>query len=556
MSEEPLNQLGDYEILCALKSGGMGQVFLGRKIGAHGFERMVAIKTMLNEIDGQLDARTMFLDEARLVARLDHPAIAQIFDFGEIDNYLYIVLEYVAGVSMSELLKLHGTALPPRVALDLIAQVCRGLHAAHQLTDDSGRSLGVVHRDVSPQNIMVGFSGAPKVIDFGIALHRARTAPVTEYGMLKGKPCYMAPEQFKSDPIDRRVDVFAACVVLYEALTHRRLFGGNSVYAIAKAVCERTIRPPSRFVPRLLPDLDAVVMRGLERNPLDRYGSCAELAAELEKIEEQVGGANLRQFVEETLGEKATLHSEFIGKVRSGKLEMPTGKREGQKAPLPGTHRTVPLASSPVATRVIRRRPRRKSRAELGLIAFALAVAIAVSAAWFLWFGGEGGPEVVAITPAPTTMSGRRMQDLKKTMDAVPVVTGSADRRAEAKPGDFSAERGSESKHEPQQDRPARRGTASRTPIRKGSQRDPPKTELLRPKTPKGSAQLTFLTRGPYAVVRLDGKTLGVTPKMAHEIESGTHLVEFLDPKSNELRYRTKIRVAPGEHKRIWAPKP
>ncbi len=230
-------RIGDYEILSALKSGGMGDVLLARRHGPAGFEQLCAVKTVRAELAATPVARAMFLDEARLLARLSHPGIAQIIDFGEASGVAFMVMEYVPGMSFRGL---SDKAAPPAVVCQAVAQACRGLHAAHELRDlIDGHLLGVVHRDISPDNLMLGYDARVKVLDFGIALVRGRQAPVTELGTLKGKPPYMSPEQLKNHALDRRSDVFSIAVVLWELLAREPLFRGDSIYAVARAVESR-----------------------------------------------------------------------------------------------------------------------------------------------------------------------------------------------------------------------------------------------------------------------------------------------------------------------------
>src|ERR1043165_8160610 len=223
----------------------MGAVLLGRRRGPGAFEQLVAIKTIRVEFAQTAAVRAMFLDEAAILARLNHPAIATVHDFVEQGGTLYMVMEYVAGIAFRDAM-LHG--LPPVIAARAIAEACRGVHAAHELRDLAGGLLGVVHRDISPDNLMFGFDGHIKVIDFGIALIKNRQAPVTELGTLKGKPPYMSPEQVKNEGIDRRSDVFSLAVVLWEMLTRRALFEGDSIYAVALAVESAAISAPSKVV--------------------------------------------------------------------------------------------------------------------------------------------------------------------------------------------------------------------------------------------------------------------------------------------------------------------
>ncbi|MBC7976593.1 MAG: serine/threonine protein kinase, partial [Myxococcales bacterium] len=272
-------RFGAYEILYELSSGGMGAVLLGRRRGPGTFEQLVAIKTIL-PIHAQTElVRAMFLDEAALLARLSHPGIATVHDFGEDGGTLYMVMEYVAGIPFRDVV---GDGMPPAIAARAIAEACRGVHAAHELRDLAGHVLGVVHRDISPDNLMLGFDGHVKVIDFGIALVKNRQAPVTELGTVKGKPPYMSPEQLKNEAIDRRSDVFSLAVVLWEMLTGRGLFEGDSIYAIARAVEHQEILPPSQVVGAPLPPgLDAAVMSALERDPSRRTPSAAAFAEQL-----------------------------------------------------------------------------------------------------------------------------------------------------------------------------------------------------------------------------------------------------------------------------------
>ncbi len=219
------------EILTKLSSGGMGDVLLARRRGVHGFEKLLAVKTIRGDLARRNDIRAMFHDEAKLVARLDHPAIAQVYDFGEEDGLLYLAMEYVPGLSLNKLLVKRQRPVPHLIAARIAADVCRGLHAAHQLTDVEGKPLGVVHRDVTPGNVILTFDGHVKILDFGIAFMNERESPDTQVGELKGKPSYMAPEQLRGERVDRRSDLYSLSVVLHEMLTGRKLFTKNNITA-------------------------------------------------------------------------------------------------------------------------------------------------------------------------------------------------------------------------------------------------------------------------------------------------------------------------------------
>src|SRR5689334_7224321 len=292
----------------------MGAVLLGRRRGPGAFEQLVAIKTILADYAQTPAVRAMFLDEAAILARLNHPAIATVHDFGEQGGVLYMVMEYVAGIPFREVMH-HG--LPPGVAARAIAEACRGVHAAHELRDLAGHLLGVVHRDLSPDNLMLGFDGHVKVIDFGIALVKNRQAPVTEFGTLKGKPPYMSPEQIKNEPIDRRSDVFSLAVVAWEMLTGQSLFQGDSIYTIALAVEQQAIAPPSRARGEALPlGLDAVVMNALDRDLSRRTPTAARFADELEQIAR--GSETIAAWTERELAGRREYHRSWLASVVAG----------------------------------------------------------------------------------------------------------------------------------------------------------------------------------------------------------------------------------------------
>src|SRR5262245_25769333 len=268
-AEEPVASISAFEILTKLSSGGMGDVLLARRHGAHGFEKLLAVKTIRGDLARRPDIRAMFLDEARLVARLDHPAIANVYDFGEEDGTLYLAMEYVAGIALNKLLVKRQAALPPVVALRIAAEVCRGIHAAHELTDLEGKNLGVVHRDLSPGNLILTFDGHMKILDFGIAYLHNRESPDTQVGELKGKPSYMAPEQLRAERVDRRSDLYSLSVVLHEMLTGRKLFTKNNVVATVLAVERGDVPKPSELHSVLPKELDPIIMKGLAKSAAD-----------------------------------------------------------------------------------------------------------------------------------------------------------------------------------------------------------------------------------------------------------------------------------------------
>lgn len=280
-------RIGRYKVICELASGGMATVYLAYLGGLGGFQRLVAIKRLHPHLSEEKEFVNMFLDEARLVAEIRHPHVVPTLDIDQTPQGLCLVMEYVEGGAFSNLLVYaaqheENGRLDPGIAIRVVLDSLGGLHAAHELTDADGGPRGLVHRDVSPQNILVGTSGNSMILDFGIARASQRLTS-TRVGQMKGKLAYMAPEQATGKDVDRRADVFAAGIVLWEALTGRRLFrGSNEVDTLTRLLNDRV--PPIREIEPSVPEeLETAVMKALEREPDDRYPTCADFAEHLEK---------------------------------------------------------------------------------------------------------------------------------------------------------------------------------------------------------------------------------------------------------------------------------
>ncbi|MCA2980082.1 MAG: serine/threonine protein kinase [Myxococcaceae bacterium] len=276
-------RFGRYELLRKIAAGGMGQVLLARK-GAEGFEKLVVIKRILPHLVEDEEFFTMFVDEAKITMRLDHPNIARINEFGVEGGVHFIEMEYVAGEDVRRLDKrarVTGKALPLGVVLRIIADAAAGLDFAHKAKDAKGEPLNLVHRDVSPQNVLVGFDGAVKLIDFGVAKAAGR-AQHTATGILKGKFPYMSPEQADGYDLDARSDVFALGIVLWELLTGKRLFKGENDLMTQRLVKACQVPPPSQVDPSVPAALDEVVLRALAKAPGDRYADAGAFRMALE----------------------------------------------------------------------------------------------------------------------------------------------------------------------------------------------------------------------------------------------------------------------------------
>src|SRR5262245_56970149 len=270
---QPQARLGRYELLARLATGGMGEIFLAKLEGAEGFEKLYVVKRILAHLADDARFRQMLVAEAQIASKMSHPNICQVFELGETDGQLYIVMEYLEGVSLLPLLRRfsrENTALDLGFVSGVIQQVTDAMNYAHELKDRDGGFLGIIHRDVTPSNIFLTDSGVAKVLDFGIAKARGASTQ-TQEGTVKGKYAYMAPEQLKGSAIDRRVDIFALGVVLYEMLALRRLFQRKTDYLTFRAVMEQPIPDIRHYRPDLPEAVADTIARALDRDPGTRF---------------------------------------------------------------------------------------------------------------------------------------------------------------------------------------------------------------------------------------------------------------------------------------------
>jgi serine/threonine-protein kinase len=280
----PSQRFGRYVLRELKAKGGMAEIFDADMVGTEGFSKRVALKRMLPHLSDSKSFVDMFLDEARLASRLSHPNVVQVFDFGEVEGRYFISMEYLEGESLSVLVRNAGNKpLPQRVVLQIMAAAADGLHHAHAFVDN-GKPLNIVHRDISPSNIMITYQGGVKVLDFGIARAADRQQDATETGIVKGKVPYCSPEQLRGDDLDSRSDIFALGVVLYELLVGKWLFRREKQLDSVLAVLNAEIAPPSSLRPDLDPRLDAVVLKALERDVTKRYQTANELRRDLEAL--------------------------------------------------------------------------------------------------------------------------------------------------------------------------------------------------------------------------------------------------------------------------------
>ena len=327
-SSKPVRIVGRYALYDAIAAGGMATVHYGRLLGPVGFSRTVAIKRLHAQYARDPEFAAMFLDEARLAARIRHPNVVPTLDVVATDGELFLVMEYVPGESFARLMRTAsrlGTVVPPRIVIAVVCGLLRGLHAAHEATNERGEPLGIVHRDVSPPNILVGSDGQSRVLDFGVAKAAGRLQ-TTRDGVLKGKLAFMAPEQLRGKAVDRRTDIFAASAVFWEGLTGRRLFHGDNEGEVIARVMEGTVPPPSSVIPaeqtnaeslRVVRALDPIVLKGLATRPEDRYDTARAMAVAIEREVTPAGVSEVGDWVEQIAKDVLVTRAQAVADIES-----------------------------------------------------------------------------------------------------------------------------------------------------------------------------------------------------------------------------------------------
>ncbi len=307
---------GPYRLLERIAAGGMAEVFRAKRAGVEGFEKVLAVKRILPHLSDNKEFVEMFIDEAKMVAGLSHPNIVQIFDLGKIDTTYFIAMEHVQGKDLRTILKQakeRGLRIPLDLSVLIVGKVCSALEYAHRKRDEHGEAMRIVHRDISPQNILISFEGEVKLTDFGIAKATSK-ASGTDRGALRGKLLYMSPEQASGHPMDRRSDVFSLGVVFYEMITDTKPFLGSSEKGILEMVRDCKFERPRALNPKIPESLEKVLLKALEKDPERRYQDASEMYRGLERVlrERQPPAATeLARFMEVLFETGATaLHDE------------------------------------------------------------------------------------------------------------------------------------------------------------------------------------------------------------------------------------------------------
>jgi serine/threonine-protein kinase len=387
----------------------MATVHLGRLMASAGFSRTVAIKRLYPQFAKDPEFVAMFLDEALLAARVRHPNVVGTIDVVALDGELLLVMEYVHGESLSRLLRNeaeHDRVVPLRIASGLMSGVLQGLHAAHEARTETGLPLGIVHRDVSPHNVIVGQDGAPRVLDFGVAKAAWRTQTTRE-GQIKGKLAYMSPEQLLNQEVDRRADIFAASTVLWEVLTGSRLFSAEQPGAVFHRVLHEPVVAPSQKRPEVPPELDELVLKGLSKDRALRFATAREMAFALEKIVPPASAGEVSLWVEEVARETLAKRAKQVDGIESSAasrsevaavvdppavIQAAGGAGGGSSDSSASAHKEALASSVATVSEVLGTgtpRSATRSRLRIGLAVGAVALAGLGALSFGRWLGGS-----------------------------------------------------------------------------------------------------------------------------------------------------------------------
>ena len=408
-----VRRIGRYALHGELASGGMAAVHLGRLLGPVGFSRTVAIKRLHAQNARDPEFVAMFLDEARLVSRIKHPNVVPTLDVVTLEGEVFIVMEYVHGAPVSRIMMALGKRkerMPVNTAVGIALGMLEGLHAAHEAKNEDGRPLGIVHRDVSPQNVIVGADGVTRVLDFGIA-KAAERLQQTEDGSFKGKLGYMPPDVLSGAQVDRRADLWGVAVVLWEMLVGKRLFfNSESPHALVRMIVEGEVMAPGTRREGVSKDLDEVILKALSKDPNDRYQTAREFALALEDAARPLSSRAIGEWLNVLMADELQQRAETIEQIeRATKLHPPSLgtvrtmalTESGQAATLASSQPPSSLGPQPVSSSVDIALPMR--RAPYGKLAVVLALLLLGVVAFLLLRTGPA--TTIATKPVEPTPS-------------------------------------------------------------------------------------------------------------------------------------------------------
>ncbi len=445
--EEPVDgvKFGQYVLTEKIATGGMAEVWKARMRGVEGFQKIVAIKKILPHLSDNQDFIEMFVDEAKLAAQLNHNNIIHIYDLGKIQNSYYIAMEYIDGYDLKTILRRgeeRGNPMTVELALFIASKLASALDYAHRKKDFEEKEMGLVHRDVSPQNVLVSQEGDIKLCDFGIA-KAASKASHTQAGALKGKLQYMSPEQAWGRSIDRRSDIFALATVLFEMLTNRKLFTGDNELSILEQVREARVQPPSLYNDEVTPEIDKIVIKALQKDPANRYQTAGEMARDLDAVlysfKPTPTSADLAIYMHRISAPEPEPFDAAETMIDTPLPVIPPAPAPAvAPAPAPvAAAAAAPVAAAPFAAAAPYEEPK-KGKSPIVLIAAVVLVLLAAGAGAFVLLRGRGDAPVAttaSTTAAPSTTSAAATQTIVPVADTpasalVPTATAPATQTA------------------------------------------------------------------------------------------------------------------------------
>lgn len=553
----PGNVVGAYTLLAKLATGGMAEIWLARQVGLRGFERLVVVKRIIESLSQDEAFVEMFLDEARIVVQLTHPNIVQVFDLGEHAGAYYIAMEYLAGenlVMVARAAAKAGAPLDTKVSVKIAIQALEGLSHAHLRAGLDGKPLNVVHRDVSPHNIVLTWDGQVKLVDFGIA-RAANRATQTQGQQLKGKFAYMAPEQALGESdLDARVDVFAMGVVLWELVTHRRLFAFDDQIRILKAlISDEPIEPPHLRNPAVPPELSAIIMRALDKKLATRFATAQAFKAALEGWLHAAGGgpstAELSQLMHSLFQARIVERSQLIENASRG--ELSNSKVEVLKPP---TDASMP-GGTPSAASLDGSGNLKLGIAAVGTL---LLVLMAAAVSWKVLTAGpppleapETTVEVIEAVPEPTVVPAVVEKTSSIAVETEPAGAEVTVDGKKAGVAPLTVNEVGAGEHVVEASLPGY-GNVKRT-VTASSEGDRLMIVLTLPQLKKVEPTRVEVARGkltlstdPWTHVSLNGKPLGDTPLIEVSLPAGRHVLKLANEQA-KIDTAIEVEVKAGQ---------
>jgi serine/threonine protein kinase len=503
-----MEKFGQYILLEKVAIGGMAELFKAKKVGIEGFERVLAIKRILPHISSDKEFIDMFIAEAKLVAHLSHKNVAQIYDFGKIGQNYFIAMEYIRGKDLRTLLarcQETNVHIPVDLSVFIAKEVLSALGYAHKQKDSSGRDLNLIHRDVSPQNILISYEGEIKVIDFGIA--KAETHSHTKTGMIKGKIAYMSPEQAWGKPIDHRSDIFSLGIVLYEMITGSRLFKGTTEINTLEMVREAKVEPfPPSLVAIVPSELESMVMKALSKDLQRRYQDASYMESDLGNILFTLSSADpgvvLKKFMNDLFC------AEIEAECRAAAEQATLSIKVDQKA-VP-----IPQKTPERKTQVLQKREPQPEKKTFSYIVLAAAFISIIVAVFLMW------PDTISEKGSHTVPPSKPIASLNNKVQAMPE----------------STENGVPLSQQP----------IANSEVQKP--KEPPKTskeKKIAKKATKGPVKGNLTINAiPWAEIYINGQHYGTTPKTINTLKVGDYSIRLENPNYDE--WTTKVTVLEG----------